>query len=112
MPEVQRNVVTPPNEEMGELSERLSMRPTAGASPVDPPNMAIAGMKPGMSAMGTREASPVDPPNLHFGVDLAQIPQPQSAVEPGRGTVPIRPFTKEGKPSMSLPVSEMAPAKR
>ena len=109
---VERNVTKPPNEDLGQLSQRLSFRPAPGMSETHPPNAMLRDGDPGGSANLARSASPVAGPDFRFNVDGAQMGQPQSATEPGKGAVPIRPFQDSGQPSkVGLPISEMARAK-
>lgn len=79
-----------------------------GSSPMNPPN---AGIKDGNAKNGfsslARGASPVAGPNesLKFKVGDAKMPQPQSAMQPGKGAVPVSPFTGAG--GMTTPALKM-----
>lgn len=57
------------------------------------------------------QASTVQPPNHVFNVGNVRMPQPDSAVEPGRAAVPVNPFMAGGEAVRALPVSDMAKAK-
>jgi hypothetical protein len=57
---------------------------------------------PGGSGALPRLASPVRLPDHRFNVENAQMPQPQSAIEPGRGDVPIYPVNAKGLPNPTL----------
>lgn len=39
------------------------------------------------------------PPDHRLDVSKAKMPQPPSAIEPGRGDIPVRPFGGNGMPS-------------
>ncbi len=38
----------------------------------------------------------ITPPNHRFDVGMVKMPQPESAIEPGKGTVPVNPFLPSG----------------
>ena len=44
-------------------------------------------------------ASPVHPPDHRFDVDTAKMRQPPSAVELGRGAIPVNPWDGAGRPN-------------
>jgi hypothetical protein len=73
---------------------------------VKPPNEG-GGHFCGSSADLTRQPSPVNVPSHHFDVDRAKMAQPQSAIEPGKGAVPIRP----GRAAAGLPLAYLRNAK-
>lgn len=70
--------------------------------PFKPPNSGLRGNARGSSSMPPTPgpmASPVQTPDHRFSVGLAKMPQPPAAVEPGKGAVPIEPFTVSGLPN-------------
>jgi hypothetical protein len=48
-------------------------------------------------------ASPVHPPDHRFNVNHAKMPQPPSAIEPGKGAVPVNPWDAAGRPNHVVP---------
>jgi hypothetical protein len=78
--------------------EKNSYMPLArGASPVHPPNN-VAGDRKGGSASLAGMASPINPPNnvTFDDGDRGMTPMVGSAVEPGKGSVPVNPFLSSG----------------
>ena len=51
--------------------------------------------------------SPVHPPDHRFNVDRAKMPQPPSAIEPGRGAIPVDPWDAAGRPNHVSPVPDL-----
>ena len=51
--------------------------------------------------------SPVNPPDHRFDVGTAKMPQPASAVEPGRGAIPVNPWDTAGRPSRVIAEPEI-----
>jgi hypothetical protein len=111
MPNVERGVVNAPNLDLRTLAQRRSMTPPASPSPTRGPNQSLLHGDPGGAGALPRQVSSVNPPDLRFNLDSAKMRQPQSAVEPGRGAVPIQPFTALGQPSRSLPIADEAKAR-
>ena len=93
MAKVERGVVKPPNQELQGLAATRSHAPRAGAPATRGPNHAPL---QGGSADLTRQPSPVAPASCRFNVDDARMPQPPSAIEPGKGDVPVNPFLVSG----------------
>ena len=56
-------------------------------------------------------ASPILPPDHRFDVDMAKMPQPPSALEPGKGAIPVNPGDAMGRPNraVSEPDAEKPP---
>ena len=83
-----------------------------GAGSVNPPNTGAGGdHRAGSFPLGG-SGSPVNPPNnRRFSVGDVEMPQPASAIEPGKGAVPVNPFLPGGAVAHSLPVADMAPRK-
>lgn len=52
-------------------------------------------------------ASPVHPPAHHFDVETAKMPQPPSAIEPGRGAIPVDPWDTAGRPNRAAADAEI-----
>lgn len=50
-----------------------------------------------------REPSPVKLPDHRFVAKDSKMPQPPAAREPGKGSIPIEPFTVQGLPSKAKP---------
>lgn len=50
-----------------------------------------------------RDPSPVRLPDHRFSAKDSKMPQPPSAVEPGKGSIPVAPFTVEGSPARAEP---------
>ena len=82
------------------------------ASPVHSPNAMFRGGDAGNGFMPlTKSASPVHGSNeaFKFNVANAQMPQPESAMQPGQGDVPINPFRSgNGVTGPALGISETA----
>jgi hypothetical protein len=71
---------------------------SGGAATVHPANRSGPGgdRRAGSFPLGGG-ASPVDPPNAkRFDVGMVKMPQPESAIEPGKGAVPVNPFLPGG----------------
>ena len=115
MNSVQRGVVKGSNKEGpgGDGRNNGFMPLSGGASPVNPPNMGAGGDRRGGSFPLGGGAPMVKPPDHRFNVDEARMPQPPSAVEPGKGLVPVNPFLPGGSPAqIGMAVSDMAPKGR
>jgi hypothetical protein len=117
MGQVERGIVRGSNRE-GPGGDRRDngYLPLAGhPSTVHPANMAAGGDRRNGSFPLGAGASSVNPPNASaFRFSPEQVPNtssgaPGSAVEPGRGTVPVNPFMPSGAVERSLPVADMAP---
>ena len=52
-------------------------------------------------------ASPVHPPDHRFDVETSKMPQPPSAIEPGKGAIPVNPWNADGRPNVVSRDSEM-----
>jgi hypothetical protein len=50
-------------------------------------------------------ASPVHLPVDRFDVETAKMPQPPSAIEPGKGAIPVNPWNAMGRPNQAVPNS-------
>jgi hypothetical protein len=96
MRKVERNIVKPPNQELQGLSATRSAAPRAGVPESRGSNSSLFAGDPGGTADLTRRPSPVAPLSQRFNVDLAQMPQPPAACEPGKGAVPVNPFLAAG----------------
>jgi hypothetical protein len=112
MPKVEREVVKPANE-MGPSGNRANngFLPLAKApSHVHPSNEPGArGDRRGGSSNLAEQASPVRTPDHRFNVENAQMPQPPSAFEPGKGAVPVNPFLPGGQGiNRAYPEADMA----
>jgi hypothetical protein len=111
---VERGVVRGSNKEgPGDRRNNGFLPLGGGASTVHPANRAGAGgdRRDGSFPLGGG-ASPVDPPNAkRFDIGMAKMPQPESAIEPGKGTVPVNPFLPGGSAARSMPVSDMPPTR-
>jgi len=118
MPTKERNIVKPPNEGLFKTNDKANgyMPLAGGASTTHPPNQHLRDGDPGSSANLARQASTVRPPNeaLKDGDPGFSMPwTPPGVVEPGKGAVPVNPFTPGGPGlSRSMPVSDMGIAKK
>ena len=116
MGKVERGVVRGSNKEGpgGDLRNNGFLGLAGGASTVHPanrsgPGAATAATARSRSACG---ASPINPPNnRRFEVGDVEMPQPESAIEPGRGADPVNPFLGSGAAAKAMPVSDMAKGK-
>jgi hypothetical protein len=100
MPDRQRGVVKPPNQGDFKGDQRTNgFLPLSGAGlPVTLSNLSRS-MRgdAGGSADLARHASPVIPANARLADgDPGYTSQPDSAVEPGKGAIPINPFLASG----------------
>ena len=50
-------------------------------------------------------ASPVRLPDERFDFETAKMPQPPSAIEPGKGAIPVNPWNAAGRPNQAGPES-------
>jgi len=94
MPNVERDVVKPANEPSaaGNRANNGFLSLSREASQVHPSNEARkGGDRRGGSANLAENPSPVLPPDHRFKVEEAKMPNPASAVEPGKGAVPVYP---------------------
>jgi hypothetical protein len=100
MPDRRRGVVKPPNEGDFKRDRRTNgYLPLSGAEPpVAAPNLSrFMHGDTGGSAVLARQASPVIPANAKLvDGDPGYTSQPDSAVEPGKGAVPVNPFLAKG----------------
>jgi hypothetical protein len=98
---VEHGVCRPPNERIHEgnaMNGTVSLGKQAGD--MRPPNEHLhAGDPDNGSVSLSRQGTPISPPNHRFNVANAGMSQPPSASEPGKGAVPIEPFTPLGNPS-------------
>jgi hypothetical protein len=98
---VERNVVKPPNETLkGDRREN-------GFLPLTESHGAVANANHGDRRGGSEDlagtASPIVPPNHRFDVGMAKMPQPNSAVTPGPGSIPVRTGSGMPVPEMRAP---------
>lgn len=91
MPNVEASPITAPNEMLQSLASKRSMTPGSSGSPVNDPNSSISRGDPGSSGPRTRSGSPVTVPDHRFHVADAKMPQPPSAIEMGKGMIPVDP---------------------
>ena len=105
MANVERGVVKPPNQELQGLAAIRSHAPRAGMAATPEHKTVLQGG----SADLTRQPSPVAPPSTFFNVDNARMAQPPSAIDPGKGEVPINPFLASGPGIVrALPIIDYA----
>jgi hypothetical protein len=98
-----RGVVKPPNE-AGPGGNRanhsyLPLGPSAGAAP--PSGRSGGDRRRGCVPLGGM-ASPVQAPAHRFDIGAAKMPQPASAIEPGKGAIPVSPWDASGRPSRAV----------
>jgi hypothetical protein len=109
---VEHGVVRGSNKEdaAGNMKNNGFLSLAGGASTANPPNTGPGGDHRGGSFPLGGSASLVNPPNARrFSVGDVEMPQPASAIEPGKGAVPVNPFLPGGAAARALPVSDMAP---
>lgn len=96
----ERGVVKPPNQSEFSTNRAAngSVPLTREASRVRGSNEMFSHGMPGGSGPLARSASPISPPNntKFDDGDPGYTPRPASAVEPGKGTVPVNPFLVSG----------------
>ncbi len=106
---VERGVVRPPNQPgaagNGANNSYLPLDRKAGG--VTPFHCEPGGDRRGGSADLAGQASPITPPNHRFDVGMAKMPQPPSAIEPGKGAVPVTPGTNARLPNRVIPEPEL-----
>lgn len=98
-----RGIVAPPNEAgAGGNRANNSYLPLAGAKatalPID-----HGGDRSHGSAPQGGISIPVHPRDHRFDVRKAKMPQPPSAIEPGKGAIPVNPWNATGEPNHALP---------
>jgi hypothetical protein len=109
---VRRAVVTPPNQ-AGPGGNRATngYLPLGGsAGPLNASSLGGGDRHKGSVPLGGT-ASPILPPDHRFDVDMAKMPQPPSALEPGKGAIPVNPWDAMGRPNraVSEPDAEKPP---
>ena len=101
----ERGVVRPPNQAgaagSGAKNSYLPLDRKNGC--VKPSDYGAGGDRRGGSADLAGQPSPVTPPNHRFDVGMAKMPQPPSAIEPGKGAVPVTPWSPTGQPNRAIP---------
>ena len=107
---VERGVIRPPNKPgaagNGANNSYLPLSREAGG--VKPSNHGADGDRRGGSMPLAAQPSPVRPPNHRFEVGMAKMPQPRSAIEPGKGAVPVNPWNDSGQPNRAIPEPDTA----
>ena len=97
---VERGAVKAPNNtDPGDRRANGYLPLSGDGSAVNPPNG--SDRRRGTMPLGGM-ASPVRPPNHRFDVGMAKMPQPASAEAPGKGAVPVNPFTGGGLPASEI----------
>jgi hypothetical protein len=107
---VERDVVRPPNQPgaagNGARNSYLPLSLQAGS--VKPSNYGDDGdRRDGCMPLGAMP-SPVEPPNHRFDVGMAKMLQPPSAIEPGKGAVPVNPWNDSGRMNRAIPEQDTA----
>jgi hypothetical protein len=113
MGQVERGVVRPANKPTTGGDDRNNgFLPLSGmSSPVSPPNQGPGGDRRGGS-FPLGGASPAIRDTQHrFNVDEVLMPQPASAIEPGKGAIPVNPFMPGGAAARSASVADDAKAR-
>ena len=110
MPDRQRGVVKPPNESdfKGDCRTNGFLPLSAAGSPVTASNLSrFMHGDAGGSADLARHASPVVPANAKLVAgDPGYTPECDSAVEPGKGAVPVNPILASGQGlARSIPIA-------
>jgi hypothetical protein len=99
MANVERGVVKGSNQEGagGDRRNNGFLPLGGGGSTVRPSNeMGAGGDRRNGSFPLTAGGERITPPNHRFEVGMVKMPQPESAIEPGKGTVPVNPFLPGG----------------
>ncbi len=99
MGSVQRGIIRGSNQQGpgGDRRNNGYLPLSGGASTVHPANMpGAAGDCRAGSASLAGGAPAIKPPDHRFNVDQAQMPQPASAMDPGKGQIPVNPFLPSG----------------
>jgi hypothetical protein len=110
MPDRQRGIVKPPNETdfKGDCRTNGFLPLSAAGSPITAPNLSrFSQGVAGGSADLARHASPIVPANAKLVAgDPGYTPECGSAVEPGKGAVPVNPVLASGYESArSIPIA-------
>jgi hypothetical protein len=113
MGSVQRGVVKGSNKEGkgGDGRSNGFLPLGGGAGAVSGPNQTHSGDRRGGTAPLGGQAGTIHPPDHRFNVDQAQMPQPPSAVEPGKGAVPVNPFQTGPGAAKTMPIADMPKGK-
>jgi hypothetical protein len=100
MANVERNIVSPPNEKLRDGNVNSCGNMGRMASPVTPPNAHIhyGNTANGFESLARRPSGAMIPDHS-FDVMKAKMPQPHSVTTPGKGIVPSNPFQTDGKPT-------------
>lgn len=101
--------VVKPSNEAGPGGNRANngYLPLGGsAGPLAPAGLVGGDRRNGSYAVG-EVASPVHLPAQRFDVESAKMPQPPSAIEPGRGAIPVNPWDASGRPNRMVPEPEL-----
>jgi hypothetical protein len=98
-----RGAVRPPNEAgPGGNRANHSYLPLAGTAGPDPFSHHSGGdCRKGSAPLGGL-VCPVHPPDHRFDVGTAKMPQPPSAIEPGKGAIPVNPRDVAGRPDRAV----------
>lgn len=72
---------------------------SGSAMPAHAPNPMFMGGDKGMSMPAGPQGSPLQPPDHRFDVNQVHMPQPASAMQPGKGAIPVQPFKTSGAPA-------------
>ncbi|MGP0063531.1 MAG: hypothetical protein ACLQGP_08035 [Isosphaeraceae bacterium] len=107
---VECDVVRPPNQTgaAGNGANNSYLPLTRGAGGVAPSNYGAGGDRRGGSVPLGTVPSPVHLPDHCFDVGMAKMPQPPSAIEPGKGAVPVSPWNDSGRPNRAIPEPDTA----
>lgn len=82
-----------------------------------PPNQMYGGAANRGSSSGPMSGTPqagrgVMPTGDRFQVSESKMPQPPSAVQLGKGMIPVNPYDNQGKPQTSATMPDTAPIPR
>jgi hypothetical protein len=105
---VQWGVVKPSNETGPGGNRASNGYLSLAGSPGPIPSTGLSGgdRRNGSSSLGGM-ISPVHPPANRFDVEKAKMPQPPSATEPGKGSIPVNPWNDSGRPNHASPGPEV-----
>jgi hypothetical protein len=110
MGQVQRGVVNPPNkpDRAGDGRANGYLPLSGGAPTLHPSNHGPGGDRRGGSFPLDGGAPAIHESQRRFNVDDVKMPQPASAIEPGKGAVPVNPFMPGAAAGRSAAVSDEA----
>jgi hypothetical protein len=110
---VEHGVVKAPNNVLrANKAAHVSMTPASGRASFDVPNLHLHNGDVRTNQMPLKKGpAATKAPDHRFAITDAKMPQPKSAVKPGKGLVPIQGIGVNGLPNTSVPILD-APARK